>query len=78
MTQTVPCDRWEHAAGTVDQEILGPPTHEPDRGGQCRCAQNVVLEQVDLMIAAPPQAVSFTCGGRYLSKPRLSLLQIGT
>lgn len=24
MTQTVPCDRWEHAAGTVDQEILGP------------------------------------------------------
>lgn len=36
--------------------------------------RKVVLEQVDVMIAAPPRAVSFTCGARYLSKPRLSLL----
>lgn len=70
MTQTVPRDRWEQRSGNRGSNswpAQPPPTHEPDRDGQCRWVQNVVLEQVDLMIFAPPRAVSFTYGEkRYL------------
>lgn len=63
MTQTVPRDRWEHAAAGIVDQTPGPPSR-PRLMSQTVTdnadAQNVVLEQVDLMIFAPPRAVSFT------------------